>query len=210
MAGGVATTTSEVSLTERASDARTSLFSGRSAADKALLEKNQLSVVQSAPWPIIVHLSTTMMTQPRIGKFLKDKRERVSLGLRECARTAEVRHSHLGLIESGKVTPSVPTILKLAGAIRGAGSSMSILQEIFELAQPSLSDPSSSSALSLLHSELAEIILSKTLEEAGLKIRSCNSATAGPDFFVDVADDCIIGVEVKYYRDAKDAEKAKK
>ena len=155
-------------------------------------------------------LQITMMTQPRLGKFLKDKRESVALGLRECARTAEVRHSHLGLIESGKVTPSVPTVLKLAGAIRGAGSSMSILQEIFELAPPTSNASSSSSALSLLHSELAEIILCKTLEEAGLDVRSCNSATAGPDFFVDVAEDCIIAVEVKCFRNAKDADRAMK
>lgn len=56
-------------------------------------------------------------TTPTLGNTIRDIRRRNKLTAVEIARRAGISASHLSLIETGHITPQIPTLDKIAGAL---------------------------------------------------------------------------------------------
>jgi len=134
------------------------------------------------------HSPQFMISQPQLGQILKEKRLSLSVGLRQASKIAEIRHSHLGLIEKGEVTPSVAIVCKI---LKSVNASHSLLERIFE------TQTTSSHKASLL----AEKLVAQLFEDAGFDVEFKKPEKGAPDFCVKLPGGLILDVGVRLHKD---------
>lgn len=115
---------------------------------------------------------------------MREQRVRSKQTLRAVSRKARISHSHLEKIETGKVEPSVATLLRLLDASQAPSE---LVSEIFGAAVPD--KPS--------NDQLAKSIVSKIFTEAGIAFEAPPPGKNSPDIVLNLGLGRYVFVECK-------------
>lgn len=124
-----------------------------------------------------------MITQSKLGNLLREHRVQRRQSLRAVSERAKISHSHLEKIETGKVKPTLVTLLRLLDA----NEVPDLVWEVFGVTV----------ADKINNDKLEKAIVSQILIEAGVDFEMPPPLKGNPDFILKLGPGRIIKLEVK-------------
>jgi transcriptional regulator with XRE-family HTH domain len=125
-----------------------------------------------------------MISQPSLGIILREQRDHSKQTLRAVSRRAKISHSHLEKIESGKVEPTVATLLRL---LEASDAPNNLVLEIFGVTD----------STKFNDDRLAKAMVAQMFMEAGIAFEEPPPRKGNVDFILHLGPGRFVLIEVK-------------
>jgi transcriptional regulator with XRE-family HTH domain len=125
-----------------------------------------------------------MISQPSIGIILHEQRAQSEQTLRAVSRRAKISHSHLQKIESGKIRPTLSTLLRL---LEACDAQKNLLMKIFDVPE----------SIEKKNDHLAKAMVALIFTEADVNFDTPTPQKDSPDFTLDLGQGLYVVVDVK-------------